>query len=60
VSESENFQKYALTCTRLAAQCRGLAANATTPGLRAHFLRMASMWEQLADQPHVGTKPHEK
>jgi hypothetical protein len=59
VSESDAFHKYILTCTRLAAQCRGLAADAATPGLRAHFLRMASMWEQLADQPHVGGKPHE-
>ena len=51
--ESDNVEKHALTCMRLAAECRGLAADVPTPGLRAHFLRMASMWAELADQPRV-------
>ena len=48
-----NVQKYALMCMRLAAECRGLAADAPEPDLRAHFLRMASMWTQLADPLRV-------
>jgi hypothetical protein len=49
-----NVQKYALLCMRLAAECRGLAADVPEPGLiRAHFIRMAGMWTELADQPRV-------
>jgi hypothetical protein len=47
------FQKYALMCMRLEAECRGLAANAPEPDLRAQLLHMASMWTELADQPRV-------
>jgi hypothetical protein len=46
------FQKYALMCMRLAAECRGLS-NVPEPDLRAHLLHMASMWTELADQPRV-------
>jgi hypothetical protein len=48
-----NVHKYELMCMRLAAECRGLAANVPEPGQRAHFLRLASMWTELADQPRV-------
>jgi hypothetical protein len=48
-----NVQKYALMCERLAAECRGLAADVPEPDLRAHFLRMASSWTELADQTRV-------
>ena len=48
-----NVQKYALMCRRLAAECRGLAADVHEPDLRAHFLRLASRWTELADQPRV-------
>jgi hypothetical protein len=48
-----NVQKYALMCMRLAAECRGLAADAPEPDLRAQFLRLASMWTEIADQPRV-------
>jgi hypothetical protein len=48
-----NVQKYALLCMRLAAECRGLAADVPEPSLRAQFIRMASMWTELADQPQV-------
>jgi hypothetical protein len=47
------FQKYALMCMRLAAECRGLAADVPEPDLKAHFLHMAGMWTELADQPHI-------
>jgi hypothetical protein len=48
-----NVHKYELLCMRLAAECRGLAADVPEPGLSAHFIRMASMWTELTDQPRV-------
>ena len=51
MSASNYVQKYALMCLRLAAECRNLAAGVPTPSLRAHFLRMANVWAELADQP---------
>jgi hypothetical protein len=53
VSESYKFQKYALLCLRLAAECRGLAADVREPDLKEHFLRLAGMWAELADHPRV-------
>jgi hypothetical protein len=47
-----NVKKYALLCRRLAAECRGLAADVPQADLRAN-LRMASLWTELADQPRV-------
>jgi hypothetical protein len=47
------FRKYELMCMRLAAECRGLAADVPEPDLMAHLLHMASMWTELADQPRV-------
>jgi hypothetical protein len=52
MSEFE-FQKYELMCMRLAAECRGLAADVPEPDLRAHFLYMAGMWTELTGQPRV-------
>jgi hypothetical protein len=49
MSESRKVQKYELMCIRLAAECRGLAADFPELGLRAHFLRLASKWTELAD-----------
>ena len=43
-----DFLIYAQTCLRIAAECRVFAAEAPTPELRAHFLRMTGMWEQFA------------
>ena len=48
-----NVQKYAQLCMRLADECRNLAADVPEPYLRAHFLRMAGMWTELAVQPRV-------
>ena len=48
-----NVHKYTLLCLRLAAECKNLAADVPEPDLRAHFLRMASRWMELADQPRV-------
>ena len=48
-----HVQKYALMCTRLAAECESLAEDVPEPDLRVHFLRMACAWTELADQPRV-------
>ena len=48
MTRPDDLQKYALECMRLAAQCRNQAADAPTPRLKVHFLRMASTWEELA------------
>jgi hypothetical protein len=52
MSESENLQKHTVACMRMAAECRSLAADVHEPDLRAHLLRLASMWTELAHQPH--------
>ena len=57
MSESEHARKHSLLCLRLAAECRDLAAAASTPELRARVLRMADRWEELADQPAVEITP---
>lgn len=59
MSESSYAQKHALLCVRLAAECRDLAAAAFTPELRARALRMADLWEDLADQPPGEVTPDE-
>jgi hypothetical protein len=53
VSEPANFLKHKLTCVRLAAECRALAADAPEPDLKTHFLRLAAKWEEIADRPRV-------
>jgi hypothetical protein len=57
VSESDDARKHSLLCLRLAAECRDLAAAASTPDLRARALRMADRWEELADRPAVEITP---
>jgi hypothetical protein len=47
----ESDYAHAVMCLRLAAECRDLAAAVAKPELRARVLRMADMWEDLADQP---------
>jgi hypothetical protein len=54
MSESDNFQEYTLTCLRLAAELSELGARAHTPSLREHFLGMARMWTERADQHPIG------
>ena len=51
MAESEHARKHSLLCLRLAAECRDLASAAATTELRARALRMADLWEELADQP---------
>ena len=57
MSESEHARKHSLLCLRLAAECRDLAAIASTMEMRARVLRMADVWEELADQPAVEIAP---
>jgi hypothetical protein len=52
MSDSKYVQKYTLECARLAAECRNIAGDVRTPNhIRAHFLRMAIMWTDLAVPP---------
>ena len=55
--ESDYSRKHAVMCLRLAAECRDLAAGVATLELRARVLRMADMWEDLADQPPSESTP---
>jgi hypothetical protein len=50
MSEAGNFQKHALECTRLEADCMQLAGDLHSATLQSHFLRMAREWRLLADQ----------
>jgi hypothetical protein len=57
VSESDYARKHSLLCLRMAAECRDLAAIASTMEMQARVLRMANMWEELAVQPAVEIRP---
>jgi hypothetical protein len=59
VSESDYARKHSLQCLRLAAECRDLAAMASKTEMWARLLRMADIWEELADQPAVEIIPDE-
>jgi hypothetical protein len=49
VPGSSHIIKHALLCLRLAAECRGIAAEVREPELRARFLQAANEWTDLAD-----------
>jgi hypothetical protein len=49
--DTDDPQKYALACLRLAAQCKSMAAEASDPNLKTHFLERAAMWEKRAEGP---------
>ena len=52
-----SVKKHTLMCMRLAAECRGLAADVPEPDLRAQFLRLASKWTELVFRhKHVNPK----
>jgi hypothetical protein len=55
--ESDYARKRSLLCLRLAAECRDLAAIASTREMRARVLPMADIWGELADQPAVEIRP---
>jgi len=57
MNHSNRFQyRHSLECLRLAADCRNLAQNVDTLGLKTHFLRMADRWSSLADQTQGASK----
>jgi hypothetical protein len=52
VAKLDSFQKHILMCLRLAAECKFLAGDAAMPHhARSDYIRMASMWMELAVQP---------
>jgi hypothetical protein len=48
-----DVKKYTIMCMRLAAECTELAAGVPELDLKEHFLSMAGMWTELADQHRV-------
>jgi hypothetical protein len=50
MSESSHIVNRALLCLRLAAECRGIAAEVREPELRARFLQAANEWTDLTDR----------
>jgi hypothetical protein len=61
VSESDNLQKHALECMRLASDCMQLAGDAHSPALQSHFLRMAREWTTLAERgPSADTQTNNR
>jgi len=58
VLKSGGIRKHALTCLRLAAECRSIAAAIPIPALKVKFLELANIWEEIADKPLIDqTKP---
>jgi hypothetical protein len=43
-------EKSVLMCLRLAAECRVVATAVSERDLKAHYLRLARKWTELADQ----------
>jgi hypothetical protein len=57
VSESDYSRKHALECLRMASDCMQLAGDLPNPALRSHFVRMASVWSDLAVRgPNADTR----
>jgi hypothetical protein len=48
VSQSASLRKQELECLRLEVDCLQLADGIHDPPLRAHFIRMAKEWSNLA------------
>jgi hypothetical protein len=48
MSESVNWRKRELECTRMAADCLQLAGDVQNPALQSHFARMAMVWSDVA------------
>jgi hypothetical protein len=55
MSDSENDNKIALECLRLASDLKQLANDTLNPDLKAHCLRMAKHWSGEADAPAKAT-----
>jgi hypothetical protein len=48
MSDSNNEQKHALECLRLASDLMQLSKETLNPNLKAHCLRMAGVWTDQA------------
>jgi hypothetical protein len=48
MSDSVNWRKRELECTRMAADCMQLAGDLLNPTLQSHFARMAIIWSDVA------------
>ncbi len=57
MTKPNDEKQYALACLRLAADCRGMAADVTAPDLKARLLRQAGDWEALANKASTGSRP---
>jgi hypothetical protein len=60
VSESDYSRKHALECMRLAADSMQLAGDVQDPTLQSHFVRMATVWSDLAVREPNGDTRMEK
>jgi hypothetical protein len=60
VSHSNNEQKRALECLRLASDLMQLSRETLNPNLKAHCLRMAAVWtDQAAPGPTMTLHPQD-
>jgi hypothetical protein len=50
VSGSNDLRRHELECLRLASDCMQLAGEIPNPALQAHFVRMARVWQYLAER----------
>ena len=50
VSDSNDLRRHELECLRLASDCMQLAGEIPNPALQSHFVRMARVWQILAEQ----------
>jgi hypothetical protein len=57
MSDSKDDQKRALECLRLASDLIQLAAATPNPDLKAHCVRMAGLWTDLAEHAPIRDVP---
>jgi hypothetical protein len=50
MSSSFGSRRYELECLRLASDCMQLACDVPNPALNSHFVRMAKVWQDLAER----------
>ena len=50
MSGSNDLRRHELECLRLASDCMQLAGESPNPALQAHFVRMARVWQFLAER----------
>ena len=58
MAKLDSSQKHILMCVRLAAECSNLAGDAAMPNhARADYIRMATVWMELAVSPPQDSSP---